>query len=130
MQIIAIGFIVMPAASSGREPGNVQRQSLKLPYAGWLPHERVCRRRLASDLARASEGTPVQGLSRIAARHANCRRHRLIRQRGRRTCRRSRVPSDHRPQIHRELSPMVDQIEMKEPKNLAIATLTATSALW
>src|SRR3984885_3189681 len=26
---------------SGREPGGVQRQSLKLPYAGWLPHERV-----------------------------------------------------------------------------------------
>ena len=23
------------------EPGNNQRQSLKLPYAGWLPHERV-----------------------------------------------------------------------------------------
>jgi hypothetical protein len=27
---------------SGREPGGVQRQSLKLPYAGWLPHERKC----------------------------------------------------------------------------------------
>ena len=26
---------------SGRGPGGVQRQSLKLPYAGWLPHERV-----------------------------------------------------------------------------------------
>src|SRR5258705_8865832 len=26
---------------SGREPGGFQRQSLKLPYAGWLPHERV-----------------------------------------------------------------------------------------
>ncbi len=26
---------------SGREPGGVQRQSLKLPYAGWIPHERV-----------------------------------------------------------------------------------------
>src|ERR1700678_3296977 len=26
---------------SGREPGGVQRQSLKLPYADWLPHERV-----------------------------------------------------------------------------------------
>jgi hypothetical protein len=26
---------------SGQEPGNIQRQSLKLPYADWLPHERV-----------------------------------------------------------------------------------------
>jgi hypothetical protein len=26
---------------TGREPNNVQRQSLKLPYAGWVPHERV-----------------------------------------------------------------------------------------
>jgi hypothetical protein len=29
----------------------------------------------------------------------------------------------HRPQIRRELSPMVDQIEMKEPKNLAEGSL-------
>src|ERR1017187_9690379 len=27
--------------SLGLEPGGVQRQSLKLPYAGWIPHERV-----------------------------------------------------------------------------------------
>jgi hypothetical protein len=44
----AQGFL--PASMAGpcsskflwdKEPGNVQRQSLKLPYAGWLPHERV-----------------------------------------------------------------------------------------
>ncbi len=37
--IRAVAFV--PRFPSGREPGGVQRQSLKLPYAGWLPHERV-----------------------------------------------------------------------------------------
>jgi hypothetical protein len=45
---------------SGREPGGFQRQSLKLPTrVGYRTN--VCRRRLASDSARASEGTPAQG---------------------------------------------------------------------
>jgi len=35
----AVAFVLR--FPSGREPGGVQRQSLKLPYAGWLPHERV-----------------------------------------------------------------------------------------
>jgi hypothetical protein len=48
----------------GREPGSVQRQSLKLPYAVEY-RTNVCRRRLASDLARTSESTSAQGLTRI-----------------------------------------------------------------
>ena len=37
----AVAFAVVLDFLSGREPGGVQRQSLKLPYAGWLPQERV-----------------------------------------------------------------------------------------
>jgi hypothetical protein len=41
------GFLPAPVADAFEyfrtiwEQGNVQRQSLKLPYAGWVPHERV-----------------------------------------------------------------------------------------
>ena len=64
------GFLSAPVADAFEyfrtiwEPGNVQRQSLKLPYAGGY-RTNVCRRRLASDLARASETRlPPQGVSR------------------------------------------------------------------
>ena len=50
---------------SGREPGGVQRQSLKLPYAGWLPHERVSSQACLGLSAGVGEELLPEGLSRI-----------------------------------------------------------------
>ena len=50
---------------SGREPGGVQRQSLKLPYAGWLPHERVSSQACLGLSAGVGEELLPKGLSRI-----------------------------------------------------------------
>jgi len=50
---------------SGREPGGVQRQSLKLPYAGWIPHERVSSQACLGLSAGVGEELLPKGLSRI-----------------------------------------------------------------
>jgi hypothetical protein len=50
---------------SGREPGGVQRQSLKLPYAGWLPHERLSSQARLGLSAGVGEELLPKGLSRI-----------------------------------------------------------------
>jgi hypothetical protein len=50
---------------SGREPGGVQRQSLKLPYAGWVPHERVSSQACLGLSAGVGEELLPKGLSRI-----------------------------------------------------------------
>jgi hypothetical protein len=45
----------------GPEPGNVQRQSLKLPYADWLPQERVSSQVCLGLSSGVGEKTPAHG---------------------------------------------------------------------
>ena len=59
----AVAFVLRFLA--GREPGGVQRQSLKLPYAGWLPHERVSSQACLGLSAGVGEELLPKGLSRI-----------------------------------------------------------------
>jgi hypothetical protein len=61
--IRAVAFVLK--FLSGREPGGVQRQSLKLPYAGWVPHERVSSQACLGLSAGVGEGFLPNGLSRI-----------------------------------------------------------------
>ena len=66
------GFLPAPVADVFEyfrtiwEPGNVQRQSLKLPYAGWVPHERVSSQACLGLSAGIGDESPAtKGLSRI-----------------------------------------------------------------
>jgi hypothetical protein len=49
----------------GGEPGNNQRQSLKLQYAGWLPHERVSSQACLGLSAGVGSFSGPRGLTRI-----------------------------------------------------------------
>jgi hypothetical protein len=67
------GFLSAPVADAFEyfrtiwEPGNVQRQSLKLPYAGWIPHERVSSQACLGLSAGIGDASPAtRGLARIA----------------------------------------------------------------